>query len=118
MKLLMKIIKNLFKIILILIILGIMVFKFFIIWNTDKSIEIWNNIITNIELYNTDNWVYPKSLNDLIPNYYKKIPHSTSWTRKFFYKYNKTDWTYELYFTYWFTKEYRYLSKEKEWYKY
>ncbi len=76
-----------------------------------------DNIIKNIELYKNEIWEYPKSLNNLVPKYYNKIPrHYSSIMTKFIYFYNKKDNSYSITYIYnapfW---KYFYNSKNKKW---
>lgn len=71
------------------VIITLIIIKVTMEWNLTRTEKIWNTIVQNLELYKEENKTYPNTLNDLIPKYFDKIPHSQSGNRTFFYYYDE-----------------------------
>lgn len=116
-----KIINNIVKTFLILLIFLVPIYlvigKYSMESNLKKTEEIWNTIVWKIELYKIEKWYYPKELTDLMPKYFNVIPKGTSGNWKFFY-YTKENHTYVLYSNFWLTWSYLYHSDKKKWSKF
>ena len=102
---------------LLIFIFVIIIYNIASSYTLDNTREKANNIIKNIELYKNNTWEYPKSLNNLVPKYYDKIPrHYSSIMTKFIYLYDEKDKYYSITYIYstpfW---KYYYNSNSKKW---
>jgi hypothetical protein len=86
----------------------------------DECISIGNIIVEALDKYYVDNGVYPKTLDELVPNYLEKVPNHLVGNKQWYYHYRGDDETvFELLFSPNHIHRYPccfYSSDDKEWY--